>query len=242
MRLRCIACEALARVVYSCAARSPHVVDIDMLKLGLHNEPSDLRSRLQERIDSASPDECDSVVMAYGLCGKATSGLRAGHVPLIIPRAHDCITLFLGGRERYREQFEECPGTYWYVADYIERGGKNTSLSIGNASDESLREMREEFVQTYGPENAEYLMEVLGGWNKHYRRAAFIDMDTGDSGKAEQTAREESARRGWEFERLTGDVVLIRKLLSGDWDGDFLQVAPGKSIAESFDESVMRSE
>jgi hypothetical protein len=31
------------------------------------------------------------VVLAYGLCGGATAGLRAGSIPLVVPRAHDCI-------------------------------------------------------------------------------------------------------------------------------------------------------
>src|SRR3972149_3209798 len=120
MRLRAVSCDVLARPIYLCAARSPHIVDVAFLRRGLHNEPPDLRARLQAEIDAAGSDY-DAVVLAYGLCGGATAGLRAGRVPLVVPRAHDCITIFLGSRERYGEQFGAPPGTYWHVGDAIER-------------------------------------------------------------------------------------------------------------------------
>jgi len=77
MKLKCLACEALARPVYLCAARSPHVVDVELYRIGLHREPDDLRARLQARIDAASQEEWDAVVMVYGLCGQSTAGLVA---------------------------------------------------------------------------------------------------------------------------------------------------------------------
>ena len=52
MRLKCLGCEALARLVYLCAAQSPHIVDVELFQLGLHNEPSDLQARLQGQIDA----------------------------------------------------------------------------------------------------------------------------------------------------------------------------------------------
>ena len=59
--------------------------------------------------------------MGYGLCGQATAGLTAAGLPVVVPRAHDCITLFLGSRREYQHQFEDFPGTYWYAQDYVER-------------------------------------------------------------------------------------------------------------------------
>ena len=69
MRLKCLGCDALARIVYLCAAQSPHVVDVELFRIGLHNEPADLRNWLQEGIDAASGQEYDAVVLAYGLIG-----------------------------------------------------------------------------------------------------------------------------------------------------------------------------
>jgi hypothetical protein len=88
------------------------MVDIELFRRGLHNEPADLRGKLQARIDALSGPPYDAIVMGYGLCGQASAGLIARGVPLVIPRAHDCITLFLGSRKRYQYQFENFPGTY----------------------------------------------------------------------------------------------------------------------------------
>jgi len=39
-----------------------------------------------------------------------------------LPRAHDCITLFLGGKERYLDYFDNHPGAYFKTSGWIERG------------------------------------------------------------------------------------------------------------------------
>src|SRR5512140_3197517 len=133
MRYRCLTCEALARPVYWCAATSPHIIDVELIRRGLHDRPADLRSQLQAMIDATPNPKYDAVLLVYGLCGQATAGLRAGVVPLVIPRAHDCITLFLGSRQRYLQQFSDNPGTYWYSQDYIERkDGTTSSLAMGS--------------------------------------------------------------------------------------------------------------
>jgi hypothetical protein len=235
-----LGCDALARIVYLCAAQSPHVVDVELFRIGLHNEPADLRTWLQEGIDAASGQEYDAVVLAYGLCGQATAGLVSGSVPLIIPRAHDCITLFLGARRRYQEQFENHPGTYWYALDYVERKeDAGTVLSLGSDAETNMHAVYDEYVEKYGADNADYLMEVMGAWKSHYNRAVFIDLGIGDSTAVEAQTRDEAARRGWTYERMAGDMVLIRRLLEGDWERDFLVVEPGQQIGLSYDEGVM---
>ena len=242
MHLKCMACEALARLVYLSAARSPHTVDVELFKLGWHSDPADLRARLQVAIDAAGAEAepgYDAVVMAYGLCGRSTEGLVARGVPLVLPRAHDCITLFLGGRERYQQQFTDHPGTYWYVRDYVERKSGSMALSLGAEGYDNVASLYDEYVAKYGKDNADYLMEVMGAWQQHYDRAAYIDMGVADSTDVERETREEAARRGWAFDKVAGDLVLIRRLLEGDWDGDFLIVEPGQQIKMTYDERVV---
>ncbi len=240
MKLKCLACDALARIVYYCAAQSPHIVDVELVQLGLHVKPEELRNCLQERIDATSSTEYDAIVMAYGLCGKATAGLTARTLPVVIPRAHDCITMFLGSRERYQEQFEQHSGTYWYTKDYIERGAASgTALSLGSDIGINIHEVYDEYVEKYGKDNADYLMEVMGAWQSHYQRAAFIDMGIGDSSNVERQAKEEANRRGWTFEKITGDLILIRRLLAGDWENDFLRLDPGQQLTMSYDEDII---
>lgn len=73
--------------------------------IGLHDRPDHLRASLQGVINELEArDDIDAITLLYGLCGCGTAGLRAGRHPLVIPRAHDCITLFLGSRERFAER------------------------------------------------------------------------------------------------------------------------------------------
>ena len=237
MRIKCLACEALARIVYVCAAQSPHIVDVELFRLGLHREPADLCARLQAKIDQASQEDYDAIVMAYGLCGKSTAGLIARRIPLVIPRAHDCITLFLGGRSRYGEQFRDHPGTYWYALDYIERSDGSTGM--GAETDAQSQALYDEYVEKYGRDNADYLMETMGAWQSHYDRAVLIDVGVGDLTAVEMETKGTADRRGWRFERLEGDQVLVRRLLQGDWTEDFLVVEPGHAVVMTYDADVI---
>ena len=244
MRIKCLGCDVLARAIYWSAAQSPHIVDVQLLERGLHNTPAVLRARLQEQIDSAASQDYEAVVLAYGLCGQATAGLVAKGTPLVIPRAHDCITLFLGSRERYNEQFLSQPGTYWYTLDYLERRQDSaTSLALGLGSDTDLQAAYEEYVQKYGKDNADDLMEVMGAWQNHYQRAVYIDLGVGDGSAFEAEAQAEASRRGWAFERMAGDLVLIRRLIQGEWgdgeSGDFLILQPGQVMRMTYDENII---
>jgi hypothetical protein len=241
MKIKALTCNALARPAYWCAARSPHIVDIELFQFGLHNQPNNLRSLLQEKIDTATG--YDTIVLVYGLCGQSTAGLKAGSVPLVIPRCHDCITLFLGSRERYDDQFMNYPGTYWYSQDYIERAESgNTALAIGSGADggSGIQATYEEYVEKYGADNADYLMEVMGAWQQHYKRAVYLDMGISGSTSVADIAQAEAARRGWTFESIAGDLGLIRRLLWGEWDPvDFLVLQPGQKIRMTYAEDII---
>jgi len=285
MHLLALTCEVLARPVYLCAARSPHVVDVHLNRRGLHDDPPNLRAILQGEIDAAggvvraratgaaggrsvapgaarapssagappsdlSPSSAsgpyDAIVLAYGLCGAATAGLQARSIPVVVPRAHDCITLFLGDRERYTREFTDHPGTDWYTQDYIERESTSDAevrgLGVGSGTEEELKATYAQYVEKYGRDNADYLMEALGAWRSHYDRAAFIDLGVADAGAVEARARDDAERRGWAFARVAGDLVLVRRLLAGDWHDDFLVVQPGERVALTYDEAIIRAE
>lgn len=239
MRYLLIACEVLAREAYLCAAHSPHIVDIQLLEKGLHDTPDTLRRELQARIDAAD-EHYDAVLLGYGLCSNSTADLVARKVPLVLPRAHDCITLYLGSRKRYEEEFFAHPGTYYYTADYVERSD-GVSVALGATSDERRRKVYKEYVEKYGQDNADYLMEVMGAWARNYSRAAFIEMGVGPSDGAEHRARQEAEQRGWAFEKLTGDLSLIRKLVNGQWDEDFLVVKPGERVQVTYDARIVEA-
>jgi hypothetical protein len=242
MRIVALTCEVLSRPVYLSAARSPNVVDVRLNQRGLHDTPPTLREILQAQIDEVEAPY-EAVVLAYGLCGGAAAGLRAGRVPLVVPRAHDCITLFLGDRDRYLAESTANPGTYWYVQDYMERGdAAGPFAGLGANSDAAARATHEEYVRLYGQDNADYLMEVMGAWRAHYSRAAFIDLGLADSSPTRDRAQAEAGQRGWTFAPMEGSILLVKRLIDGDWDArDFLTLQPGEGLVMSYDENVIRA-
>ncbi len=242
MRLRLISCEVLARQVYYVAALGPHVVDIELVEKGLHDNPDVLRIELQRRVDLVPEGRYDTILLGYGLCSNSIAGLVCPHTPMVVPRAHDCITLFLGSCARYSDEFRANPGTYWYTADYVERGGAagdRVALGAGG-SDADMERVYQEYVDKYGQDNADYLMEVMGAWAQHYNRAAYIE--TAELELPDYTAqiREQADRRGWAFEHMEGSLIIVRDLLEGRWDADrFLTVPPGKAIQPKHDHDIV---
>jgi hypothetical protein len=63
------------------------------------------------------------------------------------------------------------------------------------------------------------------------------------SAEAEARARDDADRRGWQFEKLAGELLLVRRLIDGAWDpADVLVLQAGERLAMSYDDSVIRAE
>src|ERR1041384_3763384 len=112
MFLKVIACQIALREICHVGASARHTVDLEFVTQGLHDRPSAGREELQKRIDAVPPNKYDAILVGYALCGNITAQLTTAHTPLVIPRGHDCITFFLGSKERYQRQSEDHPGSY----------------------------------------------------------------------------------------------------------------------------------
>ena len=113
---------------------------------------------------------------------------------------------------------------------------------MGSGIDVDMQGVYDSYVEKYGQDNADYLMEVMGAWQKHYNRAAFIDLGIGDVTEIEEKTRAEASRRGWTFERMQGDISIIRRLVQGTWNDDFLVVPPGRQVAMTATDDIIKSE
>lgn len=244
MRLQLITCDMLMLPVEHLAASSAHEIVVSDLSASLHVEPLPLRDRIQEEIDrvEATDPDADAILLGYGLCGGATAGLTARTRPLVLPRAHDCATIFLGSRERYQREHETTPGTYWFTEDNVRRGDALKGWLLGDASrSDGVEATYREYVEKYGQENADYLMEAMGEWQSHYERGAFLETGLANDTDARDRAEQEAKLRGWRFESVLSDLTLIERLLEGEWDDDYIVVQPGEKLAMSYDDGVVKA-
>jgi len=243
MRYKLIACQVFTRELCSAIAASPHEVDVTWLPKGLHSIDSALmRERVQFVVDGVDAHNYDAILLGYGLCNMGLAGVVARELPLVLPKAHDCITLLLGSRDRYLEQFTDEPGSYFLSSGWIERSGREEELhqlSIEKRSGLDLD--HDQLVARYGADNAAYLAEVLGQTG-HYRRIAFIAMGVEPDERFANEAHRRAAARGWRYDRLAGDMSLLRRLVDGDWDDDFLLVEPGCEVRASHDREIVCAE
>lgn len=160
MKLKLICCEVFMRPVCLAVARSAHTFDLEFTRLNSHVSPDAMRKLIQDKIDEAG-FSYDAVLLGFGLCGNSTAGLRAGTIPLVIPRAHDCCTIFLGSRKRFLEYFGNNLSVEWSSDGYMERGGgdylRETELGRLLGVDNEY----EELAEKYGEDNAKFIWETL---------------------------------------------------------------------------------
>ncbi|MCB1125662.1 MAG: DUF1638 domain-containing protein [Verrucomicrobiae bacterium] len=248
--LKVIACEIAFREICHLAANSPNLIDLEFLTQGHHDQPALGRRELQQRIDDLPTGRYDAVLIGYGICSSILPGLRAASTPLIIPRAHDCITFFLGSKERYQQCFGDRPGTYYFTSGWLEcrarRGQVAASGPMTLLPAHSMAGFQEEYagwVQKFGREKADYLAEVMGQWTRNYTHATLIEFDFAQGLQLEEQVRAICIKEGWAFERARGDLGMLTRWLAGEWaESEFLRVAPGEQVAMTFEESLIRAE
>ncbi|MCP4644422.1 MAG: DUF1638 domain-containing protein [bacterium] len=236
MLLKLLACDVLTREVCYCVARSPHAVTPAFTPKGEHNVPVRLKDLLQNQIDATEQEEAkyDAILLGYGLCGNAVVGLTARTLPLVIPRAHDCTTLFLGSREAFAEHFGDNPSQGWASVGYSEHGD---SIVADASTREHLAGVQgyDDLVAQYGEENARFLAESLG--LKHTSDMLyFLDVPETRVEPVVNAIKEEADREGVELKTLPGSLRLIEMLVSGSWPAkDFLVVPPGHQVVGVYD-------
>ena len=86
------------------AEQIPVSETLDLLEHAAHVHLRNARvGHCQEQIDAATGKGYDAIVLVYGLCNNGIVGLVARDTRVVMARAHDCITLLMGDRQRYLE-------------------------------------------------------------------------------------------------------------------------------------------
>lgn len=125
--------------------------DIEYYEIDQHLYPKKFQKILQTRINEI--ENVDLILLIYGICGNATKDLEAVHVPIAIPRVHDCATILLGSKSKFNEVFGHRPSQGWSCISY-NSDNSHTGEFFTNTN-------YQEMVERYGEDNAKYLFEVL---------------------------------------------------------------------------------
>ena len=220
-RRRVIAC---ATVIEEMLPFLPADVPYEVLDFGLHLKPQDLKYTLQGKIDEAS-STADILLLGYGLCSMAIVGLRATTATIVTSRSDDCIAIFLGSCDAYRRQVSKEPGTYYLTKGWIEAG--DTPFSE-----------YERLVEKYGEAKADRMIKLT---LKNYTRLAFINTGQYEIERYRDYARQISAKFSLRYEEIEGSPALVKKMIAGPWDDEFVVVEPGQTITyEMFTKSDHR--
>lgn len=236
VKIALLACSVFEREIALLARGADHIVETRFFEIGLHDRPDEMRRLLQENVAAMDAmTDISAVTLACGLCGRGTAGLQVLRHKLVIPRAHDCITVFMGSKERYAEHQRLCPGCYYYTP------GWNRNRRVPGP--DRLETLRIELAKRFEPDDVEFLIETeRQQWAQH-GNAAYLDLGTADAESEAAHARSCAEWLGWNFERLKGDPSLLRDLLWCNWDNHRFQIVePGQKLGHAPDETVLRAE
>ncbi len=248
-KFKFIGCSIIYREACALAATTPNLVDVEFLAKGLHSlETPDMVARVQLAVDAVPADAgYEAVLLGYARCNDGLVGVTARNLPLVVPRAHDCITLLFGSRGAYRAYFDARPGTYYLSTGWVERNDEIDPLSAEQgrrtvADRIGLHYDYDDLLARYGKENADHVARMLGDTRKNYEGYLYLAMGVAPEEDYVEQARQDARKRRWRFELRRGDLGLLRKLFAGEWDEDFVIVRPGQRVVARNDERVLDAE
>jgi len=214
------------RVVIACRVMKPELdtlanahshIEIRYLDQNMHERPEQMPAVVQAEIDAVKA-YAGQIILGYGLCSNGIVGVRAPRQGLIIPRVHDCITLFLGSRAVYEKVFYEHPGTYYLTPGWVEE------------RKDPLGYMASTYVPKMGREKAEWgIREEL----RNYTRIVMIDTHAEDMEPLRRIARENAAFLEKEYAEIPGGQDYFRRILFGPYpEADFIHLQAGETMQQ----------
>ncbi|MFC1532200.1 DUF1638 domain-containing protein [Thermodesulfobacteriota bacterium] len=205
---------ACSTVINEMSPLLPPGIEYKEMEPGLHLRPDKLRGALQDIIDEISA-HTETIILGYGLCSMAAIGLKASHSTLIIPRVDDCIAMFLGSQKLYKHHLKKEPGTYFLSKGWIDAGVTLT----------------EEFKQTEARLGKRAAKKIKKRMLQNYTRLAYIDMEQKDQKRYRERARQAAEELDLKYEEIKGTTGLIRKIINGPWDDEFVIAPPGHIVS-----------
>ncbi|MGI6216821.1 MAG: DUF1638 domain-containing protein [Coriobacteriales bacterium] len=214
MRTAVLACPTIRDELTKAEEKVGSGFDFHYLDKSLHNFPDRLRVQIQSKLDVLSG--YNRVLLAFGFCGNAVAGLRAGDYEMILPRVDDCTAMLFGsveGRERAMEGHRDIFMTRGWI-------------------DGGAWEEYEETMKRHSPEVADEAFRLM---YSAYDRLDIVDTRAYDLDEVMERA--EILSRAFHLELVVkqGGVGYFERFLTGPWDdqGLYIRVPPHGVLDES---------
>lgn len=209
-----IACGMLEDEIDQVSRELDCKIPVIWVERGFHNSPGKLKEKLQDLIDQNQ--DCDEILLSFGLCGNGTEGLISQKTRLVLPKFDDCINMLLCGEKRVCRGLTE-PGSL-----YLTRGWTLDS--------EAILTQYEQYVTEYGEESAEAILEMM---YEHYETISVIDTGYGQLSQVLDYAGQAAQLLGLSTRTVKGSVRILRQLLSGCHGEDLIVKEPGDPVKQS---------
>jgi len=204
---------ACATVIEEMQPFLPEGMDHQVFDFGLHVNPDKLRETLQQAVNEVS-GIYETIILGYGLCSQAIVGIKANGCKLVVPKVDDCIAIFLGSRGAYNTQTKAEPGTYYLTKGWIEVG--DTPFSEYEST-----------VERYGQDRADRIFKLMMG---NYTRLALINTGQYEMKKYRDYTQKTADKFNLRFEEIEGSDALVKKMVFGPWDDEFVVINPGETF------------
>ncbi|MBW2147856.1 MAG: DUF1638 domain-containing protein [Deltaproteobacteria bacterium] len=212
-KIHIIACKVMQRELEY--FREPGITYC-FLEQALHDTPDRMPEVVQRAIDDVDHDP-SCIVLGYGCCCNGVVGVYSSRAPLVIPRVDDCISLFLGSYQRYRQFFWQEPGTYYMTGGWV----TEAKDPLGTY---------QKYCQKWGEPTARWLIRETF---KNYRRLILIDTGVYDIEPYRRRAIDNAEFLGLTYEEIRGSLGLFEKISRGRFDDEFISLKQGEPVTQS---------
>lgn len=167
----------------------------------LHSDPQELAEYLQNTIDSFY--NVDRILICVSGCGGGTAKLKATTAELVIPKTRDCVDILLSKTDI--KSIERAHNGIFMTEswmDFMRSGSLNLQTQIAEKGEE---------------EGKAYIRKMFKGFEHFY----VVDTGTYDTQAVIDELKPLIEVLNGTIEVVPGGYSILRKLLTGDIDGDF---------------------
>ncbi len=175
-----------------------------------HRDPAEMRQHIISALEGLDP-EVETVLVSMGFCGGSWDKVK---VPcrLVIPRIDDCISLLLQTTDEPVSNLKKPDHLYVKDKDPDKENFKSIFDHMTQGIDEETKKRYHE------------------DWMRYYREIDILETEINDSRRLEyaEAVKKDADWLHAEMAYVPGGIHLLEKLISGNWDAQFMVFEPGE--------------